>query len=98
MTINLCYDRFVTVQLANGAVADPRILQLDVRGFGATELSALALNIGLVHLKRAGDLARMSDAPTAFLEVFPLSHVPFRAQEQSQLQRLRGKLGKAGEL
>src|SRR5207253_6116442 len=53
-----------------------------------------SLNIGLVHLRRAGDLARMSDAPTAVLEVFPLSHVPFRAQEQSQLQRLRGKLGK----
>src|SRR5256885_2057410 len=58
-------NRFATGQVANGAVTDPRGLQFDIGRLGATELPARTLNIGLVHLRRAGNLARWADVHPA---------------------------------
>src|SRR5947209_19972091 len=86
-----------TGQVAKCAVADPRRLQLDIGRLGAAKLSARTLNIGLVHLRRAGDVTCLSDAPTTVLEVFPLLHVALRTQNQGQLQGLTSELRQTGE-
>src|SRR2546422_6255787 len=91
-------DRFATGQIAKCAVADPRRLQLDIGRLGAAKLPARTLNIGLVHLRRAGDLTCLSDAPTTILQVFPLFHVALRTQNQGQLQGLTSEVRETGEL
>src|SRR5207249_1300334 len=91
-------DRFATGQIAKCAVADPRCLQLDIGRLGAAKLSARALNIGLVHLRCAGDLTCLPDAPTTILQVLPLFHVALRTQNEGQLQGLTSDLRQTGEL
>src|SRR3989441_5507436 len=50
-------------EIAHRAVAHPGVLELDEDGLRAAPLSPGALNVGLIPLRGARDVARVADAP-----------------------------------
>src|SRR2546425_8368660 len=59
---------FAAREVADGAVADPGILKLHIRCFGAAELAARTLDVLLVKLRCGRDLTGPPDAPAALLQ------------------------------
>src|SRR5207247_8104564 len=59
----LHHHGFAAGEVADGAIADPAGLQFDVGRLRTTELAARMLDIGLIHLRRRRDFARVPDGP-----------------------------------
>src|SRR2546422_10232732 len=59
----LHHDRLPARQVAQRAIADPRVLEFHARRLGTAELAARLLNVSAVRLGAAGNLARVSHPP-----------------------------------
>src|SRR2546422_1635264 len=68
----LHHDRLPARQVAQRAIADPRVLEFHARRLGTAELAARLLNVSAVRLGAAGNLARVSHLPPVALEVGPV--------------------------
>src|SRR5213595_3994588 len=68
----LYHDRLPARQVAQRAIADPRVLEFHARRLGTAELAARLLNVSAVRLGAAGNLARVSHPPPVALEVGPV--------------------------
>src|SRR5213079_742541 len=68
----LHHDRLPARQVAQRAIADPRVLEFHARRLGTAELTARLLNVSAVRLGAAGKLARVSHPPPVALEVGPV--------------------------
>src|SRR5215472_19277972 len=84
----LHYNRLSASQVAHGAIAYPRVLKLHTRTLRAAELATRLLDIGPIQLRRAGDLARVADAPATLFHVLALFQVPLPFQEQCEFEGL----------
>src|SRR5256885_7859734 len=64
----LYHGRLAAREIAGRPVADPRVLEFHEERFGAAPLAARGVDVGLIGLWRAGDVAGRSDAPPVPLE------------------------------
>ena len=83
-------DRLSAREIAQGPIADPGVLELDVRALGAAELTSRILDVRLICFRGRRDVGRVADAPAASFQIVLLRHITFRAHEERQLQRLSG--------
>src|SRR5439155_26179144 len=73
----LDHDRLPARQVAQRAIADPRVLEFHARRLGTADLAARLLNVSAVRLGAAGNLARVSDPPPVDFEVCPIYRALF---------------------
>src|SRR5439155_257466 len=66
-------DRWLAArEVTDGAVADPRVLELDEKRLRAAPLPARALDVRLIVLRRAGHFPGVAHAPASLLEQAPV--------------------------
>src|SRR5258707_9032748 len=68
----LYHYRLPARQVAQRAIADPRVLEFHARRLGTADLAARLLNESAERLGVAGNLARVSHPPPVALELGPL--------------------------
>src|SRR2546422_5383825 len=96
----LHHDRLPARQVAQRAIADPRVLEFHARRLGTAELAARLLNVSAVRLGAPGNLARVPHPPPVALKGRPVCRVLLRLLDahwspriaieevQGELQRL----------
>src|SRR5207237_736740 len=106
----LHHDRLPARQVAQRAIADPRVLEFHARRLGTAELAARLLDVSAVRLGAPSDLARVPHPPPVALKGRPVCRVLLRLLDahrsrriaieevQRELQRLARMAGEIDEI